>query len=58
MPYINEQGNVLLGNKCYGCKFCYWDSERHEYSCEAFGCYEYSNYSEFVLNHPAKPRKN
>ena len=46
----------LQNDKCFGCKFCVWDEERHTEVCEVKGCYENTKYVEYRIEQEVKTK--
>ena len=47
--YQTKPGQPLLNKKCFACKFCTWDSERQEESCDLYECINNCYFKEFKI---------
>ena len=47
--YQTKPGQPLLNEKCFACKFCTWDSERQEESCDLYECINNCYFKEFKI---------
>lgn len=45
--YQSKPLSPLISDKCFACKFCVWDDERHEEGCEIHGCFNCEKFIEY-----------